>query len=59
MKLIDARLCVQCDEVLEATTEGCPSCTNKVLFPLTRIIAPIQDRKEIDLTRTMQKAMEP
>jgi hypothetical protein len=57
MKLIDARLCCDCDEIVEAPLDKCPSCTTSVLFPLTRIIAPLKDRREIDLTRTIQKAV--
>ena len=56
MRLIDASLCCDCDTLVELPAMECPSCTNKVLLPLTRIIAPLADRREIDLTRTMQQA---
>ncbi len=58
MKLVDAKLCCTCDEVVESPASSCPSCTSAVLFPLTRIIRPLHDRVEIDMTRTIKKAME-
>jgi len=56
MKLINAMLCVSCDEIVEAPLTECPSCTSQVLFPIGRAITPLADRREIDLTRTMQQA---
>lgn len=58
MKLYDASLCLDCDEIVPSTDGQCRSCTNNKLFPLTRVIRPLNDRPEIDMTRTIKKAME-
>jgi hypothetical protein len=56
MKLFDALLCLDCDELCPRASLACPSCTNTVLVPLTEYIDPLQDRDEIDRVHAIQEA---
>lgn len=46
MKLSDALLCLDCDEVCAEST--CPACGSAVVFPLSRWLAPIE-REDVEV----------
>lgn len=51
MKLSDALVCCDCDELVPIGTLACPSCTCTVFLPLTQAIEPLHSREEINLCR--------
>lgn len=53
MKLADASLCLDCDEIVSSKDKACPSCTNEVLVPFSKWIDPLPIRKEINLVRAV------
>lgn len=55
MKLIDAKLCASCDEIVEVSVKECPSCLCSQFLILSRIIQPLPPREESELVRTIGK----
>lgn len=39
MKLSEALLCIDCDEIV-SRTDVCPNCTSKQFFPIYRVVRP-------------------
>lgn len=58
MKLADTQICVNCDELVEKSILACPSCTSEQLIPLSEWLAPLVDRQEIELVRTIAEVSE-
>jgi hypothetical protein len=52
MKLVNAKLCAECDEIVDMEEEKCHSCLCSQFFYLSRLIQPKLPRAEIDLIRT-------
>lgn len=46
MKLANARLCVDCDEIFEKR-DSCPSCTCATLIILSTVIPPMLDARRL------------
>ncbi len=55
MKLFDALLCLDCDELVPRTSTACPCCTNTALVPMSQWIGPLNVREEIDMVHVIQK----
>ena len=36
MKLANAFLCINCEEVFETARNGCPSCGSKIIYSIAR-----------------------
>lgn len=53
VKLYDAGLCVECDEIVPISAKQCPSCTSAVIVPLSALVTPVTDPDEIDSARLM------
>lgn len=51
MKLYDAAICADCDELVSVNAAACPSCTSTKFLPLTTVLEPLHDRSEINLVR--------
>ncbi len=58
MKLQDAKICAQCDEVVRAEVYACPSCTCHQFFFLSYKILPMLTREQLDRARTEHRRME-
>lgn len=58
MKLADSKLCVECDEVVAAVANACPSCTCTHFLMLSRVIMPLPERREINLVRRITEIEE-
>lgn len=54
MKLYDAALCADCDELVSVNDPACPSCTSTKFLPLTSVIEPLGSREEINLVRFVE-----
>ena len=57
MKLFNAMLCLDCDELNERDAEVC-KCSSKALIPLTQWIQPLETREEMELVRTIEQVSE-
>lgn len=55
MKLHDAKVCVECDEVIEADVIACPSCTCTSFIYLSAKVRPILTREQIDQLRERRR----
>lgn len=55
MKLRDARLCAQCEEIYEGTTE-CPSCTSRAFIQICKFVPTAADFER--WARQLDKAVE-
>lgn len=51
MKLTDALICAQCDEIVkreaDMNKQTCPSCTSSKLVPVARWIVPLKYDDEV------------
>ena len=57
MKLFNAMLCLDCDELNERDAEVC-KCSSKALIPLTQWIQPLETREEMELVRVIEQVSE-
>jgi hypothetical protein len=51
MKLYDAAVCVECDQIVSVSDPACPCCTCTQFLPLGIAIDPMRPREEINLVR--------
>ncbi len=48
MKVNNARICIDCDEVFSDEHKTCPACTSGVMIYLANWLAPLPTRDELE-----------
>lgn len=57
MKLSDAKVCAECDELVEKEKRQCPSCTCTQFWYPTRFLESLKERAEVDEARRRLKLL--
>jgi predicted nucleic acid-binding Zn-ribbon protein len=55
MKLSNAVMCIECEEIFAMGPDFCPSCTCTTFIYLSSLIEPLQVRREIDEVRELHR----
>jgi len=58
MKVSDAKVCVECDEVVSMGAMSCPSCTSTTFWFFSRRVVPILTRQQLDEARRVRRERE-
>lgn len=55
MKLTEAKLCCECEEIVEMRIDVCPSCTCTTFYYLSSLLSSVRLREEINIVRQMTR----